>query len=945
MLADDMVALASLAGQTVVKAAATNTWEATKRAMARLLGHGDPKDEELAERRLEQTCQQLAGLEGTDLEQMRSVLTARWATRLADLLDTDPDVADDLRVLVQRLQKELSPVLVSAGAGLIHGSAALAGRTDLNPGDDIAEPGLEDVLGPEAGMAEQERILDAGYQGSVITSQPVRLAPRPQFLIGREELLAELHDRLARSDEPGPQVVALSGSGAGMTSVAVEYAYRHLAEVGLAWQFPADSPAVLAGGFGELAAQLGTWDLANTKDPVASVHTVLAKYPSRWLLIFDNARDIGSVRAFLPKDGPGKVLITSRNPAWPGGALKVPGVDPAAAAGFLINRTGNPDSLAAAALADELAGQPLALEQAAAYIRATSESLAGYLTLFRQRRADLQTCAGPVGYDTTVATTCALAFGQLQETAPSAVDLMRLLAFCAPTAILLSLLLQPRPGLPGQLGRDVAPVLVSLLEDPLMVGNSVAALYRYSLVTPASGGSVSVHRRVQAVTKGQMTPELAGEWRSAAAAVVEAAIPGDPRKPSSWPAFAALLPHAQAVISPETDGMAKIASYLGYSGSFRAARDLYRTVHRAREQLYGPEDRSTLAARSNLARWTGEAGDPAGARDRFAALVPVMDRVVGPDDPYSMVARGNLARWTGRAGDPGGARDRYAALLPVRERVLGPEHPYSLVARGNLARWTGEAGDPGGARDRYAALLPVRERVLGPEHPDILSTRHNLARWTGEAGDPAGARDQYASLLPDSERILGREHPYSLADRHNLARWTGEAGDPGGARDRFAALLPVIERVVGPEHPYSLAARGNLALWTGRAGDPVGARDEFAALLPVIEQVLGPEHPDMLAARAGLARWTGRAGDPVGARDEFAALLPVIERVLGPEHPESLAARGGLAHWTWEAGDPVGAGDEFAALLPVIERVLGPERADSPAARNSLAHWTRGVAW
>ena len=946
MLAEDKVELASRAGQTVVQATATDTWEPTKRAFARLLGHDDPRDEELAERRLEQTCRHLAGPVDADLEETRSLLAAQWATRLADLLDSAPDVADDLRVLVQRIQKELSRVPVPASAaGVIQPNAARPGPTDLNPGGDAAQPGLHDVLGPEEGMAEQERILDAGYRGSVITSQPVRLAPRPQFLVGREELLATLHDRLTQSDEPGPRIVALSGSGVGMTSVALEYAYRHLAEVGLAWQFPAEDPAVLAGGFGELAAQLGTLDLANTKDPVASVHTMLAKYPSRWLLIFDNARDMGSVRAFLPKDGPGKVLITSRNQAWPLGTLEVPGVDPAAAAAFLISRTGKPDWLAAEALADEIGGHPLALEQAAAYMQATGESLDAYLALFRQRRADLPTRAESVGYDTIVATTCTLALGQLQEDAPSAVDLLRLLAFCAPTAIPLSLLLQPRPWLPGQLGPDVAPVLRSLREDPLIASNSVAALHRYSLVTPAAEGSVSVHRLVQAAIRGQMTPELAAQWRVAAAAVVEAAIPSDPRKPSSWPAFAPLLPHAQAVLRPETDGMARVASYLGYSGSFRAARDLYRTVHQAREQLYGPEDRSTLAARSNLARWIGEAGDPAEARDRFVALVAVMDRVVGPEDLYSLVARGNLARWTGRAGNPGEARDQYAALLPVRERVVGPEHPYSLVARGNLARWTGEAGDPGGARDQYAALLPVRERVLGPEHPDILSTRHNLARWTGEAGDPAGARDQYAALLPDSERILGREHPYSLADRHNVARWTGEAGDPGWARDRFAELLPVIERVVGPEHPYSLAARGALARWTGRAGDPGGARDQFAELLPAMERVLGPEHPDSLAARGALARWTGRAGDPGGARDQFAELLPVIERVLGPEHPDSLTARGGLAHWILAAGDPGGARDRFAELLPVIERVVDPEHPDSQAARNSLAHWIRGVAW
>ena len=85
----------------------------------------------------------------------------------------------------------------------------------------------------------------------------LRVAPRPVFLAGREALLAELDARLAGAAR-GPRVVVLCGlGGAGKTSVAVEYAHRHLAEVGVCWQFAAEDPAVLAAEFAVLAAQLG----------------------------------------------------------------------------------------------------------------------------------------------------------------------------------------------------------------------------------------------------------------------------------------------------------------------------------------------------------------------------------------------------------------------------------------------------------------------------------------------------------------------------------------------------------------------------------------------------------------------------------------------------------------------------------------------------------------
>ena len=123
---------------------------------------------------------------------------------------------------------------------------------------------------------EQDR---AGREAGLV----LRVAPRPVFLAGREALLAELDARLA-GDGSGPRVAVLYGlGGAGKTSVAVEYAHRHLAEVEVCWQFAAEDPAVLAAEFGVLAAQLGAREAADARDPVASVHGALARArPGGW---------------------------------------------------------------------------------------------------------------------------------------------------------------------------------------------------------------------------------------------------------------------------------------------------------------------------------------------------------------------------------------------------------------------------------------------------------------------------------------------------------------------------------------------------------------------------------------------------------------------------------------------------------------------------------------
>ena len=91
-----------------------------------------------------------------------------------------------------------------------------------------------------------------------------------------------------------------------------------------------------------------------------------------------------------------------------------------------------------------------------------------------------------------------------------------------------------------------------LLDNRLAAGDAVAALRRYSLVTPAGDGLVSVHRLVQAVTLDQMPGDLAGQWRQAAATLIEAAIPADTNPPETWPVCAALLPHARVALADDT---------------------------------------------------------------------------------------------------------------------------------------------------------------------------------------------------------------------------------------------------------------------------------------------------------------------------------------------------------------------------------------------------------
>ncbi len=214
-----------------------------------------------------------------------------------------------------------------------------------------------------------------------------------------------------------------------------------------------------------------------------------------------------------------------------------------------------PDRAAARELAGALGGLPLALEQAAAYMQASGTTLGRYLPLFRARQADLLARGEAAGHPLDVAATLGLGLSRLAEDAPDAVAVLRLLAFLAPEPVPLTLLLDDGPAADPAVAATVGP----LIGDLVAVGDAVAALRRYSLVTLAGDGLVLVHRLVQAVTRDQLPAGQASQWQQAAAALVEAAVPADPQLPAAWPACTVLLPHARAVLDLTSGGLWRIA--------------------------------------------------------------------------------------------------------------------------------------------------------------------------------------------------------------------------------------------------------------------------------------------------------------------------------------------------------------------------------------------------
>jgi DNA-binding SARP family transcriptional activator len=664
---------------------------------------------------------------------------------------------------------------------------------------------------------------DGGSSQRVVSTQVQGFAE----IVGRQQELAALRAGFTDPHRPSrPVWQVLTGlGGVGKTSLARAYAQRYQDHYELVWWVHAEDPEAVAGQFRALLDILAPRYAEHTHDPVQAVHAVLANRTGPWLLVIDNIAEPEALRGLLPAAGAGDVLVTSRAGTWPDRRMVLP-VAPLVqthAVDLVITLSGDPDQATAAMLAHELGGLPLALAQASCYVAHSALDLAGYLALYRCRRAELHREGHAPDYPATVATTWQLTFDQLT---PLARALLNLLAWYAPDTIPLDQLLDPATD-HLQLPEPIHTTLRPLLIDPLQQHRAITELVAYGLLTRAGPrGSVTVHRLVQAVTADQLT---AGNhhniWIIAAATLLDAACP-------RWPDtrivtmtagqnlqalqthVRVLLEHLHADQPIALNLRYTLASWIGMTGDNERARKLATTLVEDSERILGPDHPSTPIARSSLAYWTGKAGDVVSARRLATEVVQDMTRILGPDDRHTLLARTNLARWTGAAGDAVSARQLAAEVVRDAQRVLGPDDRYTFVTRATLAHWTGWAGDVSAARELAATVVLDAQRVLGPDDRYTLVTRADLARWTGEAGDVVSARELAARLVEDDERVLGPDHRHTLLARANLARWTGKAGDVARARELAAAVLEDFARVYGADHRDALLARGWLTPWT-----------------------------------------------------------------------------------------------------------------------------------
>jgi Tfp pilus assembly protein PilF len=714
---------------------------------------------------------------------------------------------------------------------------------------------------------------------------------RDPHFVGRQEELAALQAALG---DGGTSVLSQPASvhglgGVGKTLLAVEFAYQYAADYAAVLWLSAQEPTVLAAAFADLARELG---LPEADEPDQGVRTAAvlrwleSPQSGRWLLVFDNAERRQDVEPYVPRRHAGHVLITSRAPDWAPLArtVRVRPLPRAQSVALLRQGLEGGDDAEAGRLAEALGNLPLALAQAAAFVRRTGCTFAVYLARFEARGAEFDRVQGAApGYGRTVGVALDLALDRLrqgQESAPQAETLLECCAFYAPEHI------------PRDLLADVFPEAV--------LDEAIGTLRGYALLD-TQAGSVSIHRLVQWAIRERMTADRQAERAERTVRKLRERFPEDGEDVRQWPACRQLLNHAlvaaehasrRQVAGPLVgELLSRIGIYLWSTRALAEAHKQLRHALRILEAAYGSEHPEVARTLNMLGNVTLFEGDLSAARALYERALRLKEAAYGPEHPEVARTLGNLGIVARQQGDLSGARALLERAMHIEETAYGPEHPEVASTLGNLGNVALLQGDLPGARALQERALRVLEAAHGPEHPEVARTLGNLGNVAQQQGDLSGARALQERALRLKEAAYGPQHPAVASTLGNLGNIARDQGNLSEARALQERALRLKEAAYGTEHPAVAITLGDLGLVAQEQEDLSGARALLKRALQILEAAHGAQHPDVATTLTNLGRVLTQTGEWIPAAALVHRALGIFQRTLGKQHPQTTKAR------------------------------------------------------
>lgn len=807
--------------------------------------------------------------------------------------------------------------------------------------------------------------------------------PRNPNFTGRGEIIEQLGKRLT-SGTTAVLPAALHGlGGIGKTQIATEYIYRHLQDYDVIWWIDAAHSTQIRAGLTELAGALGLQASADANLAVPAVLEALriGRPFRRWLLVFDAAESPEAVLPFFPRNGPGEILVTSRNSDWAGVArpLELAVFKRAESIELLGRRGPEIDVDDANELAEKLGDLPLAVEQAAAWRAVTGMPVREYLRLFDDSVAEILDTAAAPDNEVSVAAAWNVSFEELKTRNPAAHQILHICAFFSPEPI-------SRDLLTGVNRVSISTELDAALRDPIKLARAIRDINRYGLAKIDHGNNtLQLHRLVQLVLRNRvMAPQIQAQMRHGAHQLLAALDPNDPESSRHWPRYRELLPHAYAAnvldcddswprqlyinlirylfeygdhdeaarlglqarehftetLGPTNPQTLEVSSLLGRSlhavGRYAEAAELNQRTLALRLQVSEEEDEGVFALQRNITTDLRAQGDFAAAAKLSEEVYAKCRRMFGDDDPETLYAAYQHGISLRLSGHYRAAAELDQDTYRRRAEVLGRDHTRTFSVNAALIVDLREAGEYGQIRVQQERLTESFQARYGVDQPDSVVHKFLLAIARRKDGDHPGALLLSTDALDRFRFIYGDDHATTMACALAYSIDLRHSGELEATKKLGEKTFERYRDAYGEHHPHTLAASVNLAVTLRLQGDVGEARILDERALESFRASISPDHPYTIVATINLASDLSALGELDRAIELGQDALERGSRILGEDHPTVLAAAFNLGLDLSAAGRADEAEPYHDPVLAKYRRILGDAHPGTQAARRGV---------
>lgn len=626
--------------------------------------------------------------------------------------------------------------------------------------------------------------------------------------------------------------VALYGmGGVGKTQIALEYVYSNRKYYDRIYWIRAVDEVSMFADFEKISktARLYTSSDLRPAETAERVKTWLEQEIS-WLVVFDNLDNIETVNGFLPENGPKKhTLITTRNPnssLIPAIGIEVPFLERGEAIELLriLSEVSVPldseEMEEAYKIVDELGCLPLAIEQAAAYVREITATFVGFLENYALNRKELlerePLMQGNRPYKTmSVTATLLMSFKVIQGTSPrvaQAAQLFRLLAFLNPDGILIKFLQSGSDGLENGLK-------ALLLNKNESLAKALVELEKLSLIKwDRKNKMLLVHRLVQTVVKEEM---LKSELTSNLSAIIDLCDQAFPQQLTSHTRDLCREYQGQVVepLSRITDFKTektanikrRVAKFLLDEGKYKDSERLLLQAVQIGHDLWDNEHPVTLGCMDNLALAYIKLGKTQQAIDRCKELLEIYTRTFGAGHIQLADILNKLGNAYFDQGDYLAAMLHFKQALELTNQEFGDGHFKSAHIINNIGNVYKVQKDYASAKECYEKALSLIEREFGNDHIELVYTLNNIGTVCNATGKCKEAFSYYRRALEIVDREYGVDHVRSaeiLQNLGNVSYWLEQYED---AKSYSKRSVNIFNRVFGDGHIKSAEPLKNLA--------------------------------------------------------------------------------------------------------------------------------------